>query len=216
MLWDKDYKKSGRIWGENPGVLAIEAVRYLKKNKLDKKNHNILDIGCGYGRDVFYLSYNTSCNILGIDVSKKAIEIAMDTVLKTGKGNIRFQCRDFTSLKEENYDIIFASNVYQILNPPAREALKNTVKETLKPGGLLFLATLSTRDPEHYGKGMQVAGESNSFKDEKYIHFCTREELIKDFGFLNIKELYEQEYNEPRSTGETHHHISWILIGSQS
>ncbi len=214
MSWNKDYEKSGRIWGENPSELAKAAVRYLKKNKPVSESLSLLDIGCGYGRDAFYLSDNLQCNILGIDISEKAIEIAMNAVIKTKKHNIMFQSIDFASLGGDKYDVVFASNVYQILHPHEREAFRDRVKKALMPEGLLFLATLSTRDPEHYGKGRKIEGETNSFKDGKYLHFCTREELIKDFGFLGMKELYEQKYTEPRSTGETHHHVSWILIGS--
>ncbi len=216
MSWNKDYEKSGRIWGENPGELAKAAVRYLKKNKSPSESLNLLDIGCGYGRDAFYLSNNLKCNILGIDVSEKAIEIAMNTVIKTKKHNLVFQSIDFASLGGDKYDIVFASNVYQILHPHEREAFRVAAKKALRPEGLLFLATLSTKDPEHYNKGVQVAGEENSFKDEKYLHFCTGEELMKDFGFLGIKELYEQRYTEPRSNGTIHHHVSWILIGFAS
>jgi len=82
----------------------------------------------------------------------------------------------------------------------------------LKPNGLLFLSTLSTRDPEHSEKGTPISGEINSFVDNVYLHLCERSELEEDFSFLKIEELYEHEYFEPRATGETHHHISWILV----
>ena len=85
--------------------------------------------------------------------------------------------------------------------------------KVIKPNGLLFLSTLSISDPEHYGKGVPVSDEANSFTDKVFLHFCTINDLKKDFEFLNIRELYEQEYYEHRATGETHHHISWILIG---
>jgi len=39
--------------------------------------------------------------------------------------------------------------------------------------------------------------------------------LIEDFSFLKILRLYEWEFFGPRATGETHHHKSWILIGSK-
>ncbi len=214
MSWNRDYEKSGRIWGENPGVLAEAAVGYLKKKMPGTKRFNLLDIGCGYGRDAFYLSDNLNCSVLGIDDAEKAIAIAKDTVLKTNRRNIRFQSIDFASWGGDKYDVVFASNVYQILHTHEREAFNNTVHKVLRPEGLLFLATLSINDPEHYGKGERIAGEENSFKEEKYLHFCTREELVSDFGFLSIQELYEQKYAEPRSNGQTHHHVSWILIGT--
>ena len=100
-----------------------------------------------------------------------------------------------------------------MLRRSEREELRRTVMKVIKPNGLLFLSTLSISDPEHYGKGVPIPKESNSFQDRVYLHFCTREELVEDFAFLSIRELYEHEYYEPRATGETHHHISWILIG---
>jgi hypothetical protein len=103
--------------------------------------------------------------------------------------------------------------LYQLLRDSERKGLRKAVMGALKPNGLLFLSTLSVRDPEHYGKGTPVPEEANSFEDRIYLHFCTREELVGNFAFLNVQELYEHKYHEPHATGEIHHHISWILIG---
>jgi hypothetical protein len=94
-----------------------------------------------------------------------------------------------------------------------RNALRNTIEKRLKPGGMLFLSMLSPSDPEHFGKGKRIENEDNSFQDERFLHFCTREELERDFSFLNIEELFEHEYYESRSNGEVHHHILWLLLG---
>jgi len=47
------------------------------------------------------------------------------------------------------------------------------------------------------------------------VPLCERSKLEEDFSSFKIKELSEHEYFEPRATGETHHHISWILVGEQ-
>ncbi|MBU3966542.1 MAG: class I SAM-dependent methyltransferase [Euryarchaeota archaeon] len=213
MSWDNEYKNFGNVWGERPSELAITAVKYLQKNRSNNMILSILDIGCGYGRDAFYFLDNIRCRILGIDISEKAIDIATNAAFKAQKEDVKIQCCNFTKLKEGKYDIVFISNLYQLLKKNEREELRKTVMRTLKPNGLLFLGTLSERDPEHYGKGTPVPGESNSFQEKVYLHFCTKKELVEDFTFLNIKELYKHEYCEPRVTGEIHHHISWILIG---
>ena len=118
-------------------------------------------------------------------------------------------------IDQSKYDIAFASNLYQILQKKQREELRKKVTDILKPYGLLFMNNLYTNDPEEYGKREACPDEQNSFINNKYLHFCTREELEEDFQFLSIKELYEHEYDEPRARGEMHHHISWILIAEQ-
>ena len=75
--------------------------------------------------------------------------------------------------------------------------------------------TTNINDLEHIGKGTPIQEEPNSYILGTYVHFCTKLELEQDFSFLNIKELYEIEYFEPRSNGVTHHHKSWILIGKR-
>ena len=217
MYWDNTYGNNECVWGECPSELAIATTRYLQKCKLNNRTLSILDIGCGYGRDAFYFLDNLRCRVLGIDISEKAISIALNAILKAqDKKDAKFQCCDFAELKEGKHDIVFTSNFYHLLENNKRTELRKTFKRTLKPKGLLFLSTLSISDPEHYGKGIPVPGESNSFQDTVYIHLCTREELAEDFAFLNIKELYEHEYHEPHTGGKVHHHISWILIGENA
>ena len=215
MFWDDEYKNNKYIWGEGPGELAVAALKYLKQYKPGNELPHILDIGCGYGRDAFYFLKNLNCKILGIDVAEKAIDIAIDAIPETQRENVAFQHCDFVDIEEASYDIIYISNLYHLLKKDEREAIGKTVIKALKTNGLLFLSALSARDPEHYGKGIPVQGEYNSFQDKTYTHLCTGEELSKDFAFLSIKELYEHEYYEPRATGETHHHILWILVGER-
>lgn len=216
MSWNKVYKIHERVWGEGPSELAVVTVEYLRKCKSNKETLNILDIGCGYGRDAFYFLDNLRSRILGVDISERAIDIASNGVQEGQKENVRFQICNFTKLKDGKYDIVFASNLYQLLKKDERKELRKTIMRTLKMNGLLFLSTLSVNDPEHHGKGTPAPSEPNSFQDEAYLHLVTQEELLKDFAFLNIRKLYEHEYYEPRSTGETHHHISWILIGDRT
>lgn len=215
MSWDKEYDSNRFLWGEGPSELGVAIVAYLQEHGPRAQTPEILDIGCGYGRDALHLARSIPCRILGIDLSAKAIEIARSTATENNYKNAEFQCRDFGEIEDRRFDIVFMSNLYQLMNTTERRRLRNTARQVLKPYGPLFLSTLSVSDPEHYGKGTPVPGEPNTFDDGKRIHFCTREELIEDFDFLSGRELYEREYDEPRATGETHHHISWILIGER-
>jgi SAM-dependent methyltransferase len=196
--------------------LAVITVKYLQNHRLNKKFLNIIDIGCGYGRDCLYLARHLNCRVFGIDTSQKAIEILKNSIAEPYTKAIEFKCCNFTDFNQCKYDIVFASNLYQVLQGRQREELGEKIANLLKPEGLLFLNNLSTNDPEEYGKGEPCPDEPHSFINNKYLHFCTREELEEDFRFLSIKELYEREYDEPRAQGKTHHHISWILIAENT
>ncbi|MBM4451138.1 MAG: class I SAM-dependent methyltransferase, partial [Chloroflexi bacterium] len=198
MFWDKVYGDSGQVWGDKPSELAVAAASYLRKQKLDEQPLAVLDIGCGYGRDALYLAANLRCAVLGVDASEKAIEIATRAVPREHKERVKFQKCNFVELDHEKYDIVFASHLYHLLKDDERKRLRRIMGRMLKPDGLLFLSTLSVKDPEHYGKGDPVPGEANSFHDKTYLHFCTKEELIGDFDFLYMKEIYEHEFYESR------------------
>lgn len=222
MHWDNEYKRNKNIWGDSPSELTKTSIEFLEKGRFRKKEKGdwvdtselleALDIGCGYGRDSFYLYENLNCILLGIDKSPEAIRIALSNK-KVGEENINFKCIDFRDFREGSFDISFASNLYQLLKKDERDEFRKTLGTIMKPNGVLFLSTLSVNDPEHSNKGKVCANDPNSYTGNVFLHMCTKEELLDDFSFLKIEELYEHEYFEPRSTGETHHHISWILIG---
>jgi len=213
MTWDDAYRTDQRVWGDKPSELAAFACRHLQGIKSSGKAIAILDVGCGYGRDAIYLANNLNCRVLGIDSSSEAIEMARKGLAADLESHVSFQCCDFRQIAGGKFEMVFASNFYHLLKMEERQALRDTIKKRLKPGGMLFLSMLSPNDPEHFGKGKPVENEDNSFQDETFLHFCTREELERDFSFLSIKELSEHEYYEPRSNGEVHHHILWLLMG---
>jgi 2-polyprenyl-3-methyl-5-hydroxy-6-metoxy-1,4-benzoquinol methylase len=213
MVWDERYKNNNRIWGNGPSELALIAVEYLQKHGLAAKGLDVLDVGCGYGRDAAYISKHLKCSVLGVDNSAEAIRMAQGSYGQ--ESGVAFQCCAWEGMitGEAQYDVIFAASLYHLLERGDRKKFVQVVAKLLKTGGLLFLSTLSPRDPHHYGIGIAVPGEPNSFRAWGYLHFCTRAELLEDFCFMTIRELYEHAYDEPHPGGDTHHHVVWILVG---
>jgi cyclopropane fatty-acyl-phospholipid synthase-like methyltransferase len=212
--WNNTYSKDNKVWGDKPSELALFAGNYLKESEQFKASQDIflLDLGCGYGRDAIFLAqYLLSCHILGLDNSEKAIEMARESIPKELEKRIELLCYDFSHVIDK-YDVIVVSNLYHFLKPDERIKLRETIKRCLKKNGLLFLSTSSVRDPQHFGLGTPVENEPNTFQDERYIYFCTRQDMEKEFDFVNISALFERDFREERTTG-AHHHISWILMG---
>ncbi len=192
---------------------AIEAFNFLKKKLSLSEQLSFLEIGCGDGCDIAFLSSNfENLLIYGIDISLKAIEKAIQ--LNSGKQEVKFECKDWKDLDDTQYDIIFISGVYHFFNLPERKAFIVKIKKILKPGGYFFLSTLSSNDKQYYGKGVSVKNDHNSFQSEYFIHFCSEDEIRQDFNFLKILKLFE--YFHKNYSKDTEFHTMWLLIGQKS
>ncbi len=216
--WERKYRTGGELWGEEPSVLAVSAIRFLQGLPGNRVPRRLVDIGCGYARDLVALSRNLPwITVLGVDSSMSATEAASRRCREAGLIPAGIRCADFRDLRGERADLVYCSNLYHLLRGPEREEFLSVVRGVLNPGGYLFLSTLSPGDPEHAGEGEAVSRDPGSYvfpQEDLWLHFASREELSQNFGFLKIISLSEIEYTEHR-TGGDHHHISWILIGQK-
>lgn len=186
------------------------ALSFLQKKLIKSNQFTFLDIGCGDGRDIDFISSNLDNLIIrGIDISLKAIENAIE--LNSNKDNVTFECMDWKDLDDTQYDIIYISGVYHFFNMVDKNTFIFKIKKILKSHGFFFLNTLSSNDKQYYGKGVSVKNELNSFQSEFFIHFCSEDELREDFKFLKIVDLFE--YFHKNYSKDTEYHTMWILIG---
>lgn len=220
--WDRRYAADERMWGHGPSELARLAVARLRASATP--DLTILDIGCGYGRDTRYLSTELGCGAVGLDPSPAAIEAARKehaSAFRRSRGErlkAEYVVGDLERLRREAdhaglYDVAFTCNVYHLLGPIGRREFAAALAAVTRPGGLLFLSTMSPRDAQHYAVGEPVSGEERSWVDKVYLHFCTAEELMRDFAAFTVLDLDERSYDEPQTSGPPHHHTSWFLEG---
>ncbi len=212
MNWDEKYRIRNRIWGDEPSELAAIAVEYLQGRGLDPDSASVVDLGCGYGRDVEYVRRRLGCRALGIDSSLTAIEMARETA--GDGGGVDYVCCDFGETSDVRHDAVLASNLYHLLGAEDRKRLSRAVYDLLKPGGTLFLSALSERDPHHFGEGGDRA-QSSGGANRPDVTVSTEAELRQVFDLLEISDLYEHEYREPHAAGKEHHHISWVLVAER-
>ena len=71
MQCEKLYQKysGGRHWENHPTTYASDFTSFLKKNRF---SGNLVDIGCGTGRDVNFFNTN-GITATGVDISPKEI-----------------------------------------------------------------------------------------------------------------------------------------------
>ena len=211
QIYRNEYYEQSQLWGgtiKEPEKERLNAT--LSMIPTDVKT--ILDIGCGDGGDIDFLSSNFDNLVVhGIDVSLKAIENAIQ--LNSNKNNISFECKNWKDLDDAQYDIIYISNVYHFFNLTDREAFIFKIQNILKQNGLFILSTLSSNDKQYFGKGAPVKNDPNSFQGQYFIHFCSENELREDFKFLKITDLFE--YFQKNYAKDIEYHTMWLLIGEK-
>ena len=102
---------------------------------INKPNPNVLEIGCGDGRDAAEIIKLTN-NYLGIDISKSMIELAKKAVPQA-----KFQVNDFETMKfEKGLDIIFAFAALLHTDPKNFKNILDKIYESLNPGGIFYIS----------------------------------------------------------------------------
>ena len=151
-------------------------IKYFKA-KLPKNNSIILDIGCGGGQFVKYLSEeNDSYTIYGIDHSQEMIKLSHNVNQSSiEKGNVAFFKSSVTeiSLETNTIDLITAFETIQFW-PDIEKSLKE-VNRLLKTGGEFIIIN---RYPPEGSKWWEMA----TFKSDKAY-----EDVLTKSGFHDIK-----------------------------
>jgi|LakMenE18May11ns_1017448.scaffolds.fasta_scaffold9813002_2 SAM-dependent methyltransferase len=147
---------------------------------IDKLNgDNILDIGCGSGRDTEYF-VNKGLDVVGIDLSDRFIEISKSKV-----PNVKFIKMDMRNMdfSLDSFDGIWS--MASLLHIPKIE-IKDTIikfREVLKTNGIVYISV-------KLGVGERFVKKDRYKGLEKFFAFYTESEisdLLEKCGFEIIK-----------------------------
>ena len=141
MQWKrqwKEYKKTMPHWAKSfkPSVLAKDFIKTLNKNKIT--SGKILEIGCGVGRDAFFIS-EQGFDVTGVDIAPEAIAFSKQRRRGENKNvRVKFLVADAEKLPFKNnyFDGAYSIGVFHSTN------LKKSLKElarVLKKNGLAII-----------------------------------------------------------------------------
>ena len=134
------------IWDETTKN-ASEAI--LNTNKLlmnlgeIKKEHKVLDAGCGIGGSAIYLAKNIGCTVQGITLSKKQSETANRLAQKNKLDHlVTFSQANYleTGFDDNAFDIVWAIESFG--SSPDKSLFFKEMKRILKPGGRILFADM--------------------------------------------------------------------------
>jgi len=143
-------------------------VKIIKQNNVNLSKKHVFEIGCGSGRNLYYIKKNwKNCKISGNDLVKGS---CFKYARKSIRGTIDFyekSTQDMVKEKISNVDIVIASDHLMHLDKPDVQEILNALSNNWKPKFILVKDTTV---------------EQNKFPN-KYIH---------DFSSLdqNYKKIY--------------------------
>ncbi len=145
--WENEYQDSKLVTkNSEPQNDTLRFFKYLKKEaKLELENLNILDLGCGTGRNSNYLA-NLGNKAVGLEISETALKIAKSRARELGiEKNVKYLNLSIGAkypLEDNFFDIALDVTSSNSLNEKEREIYLQEVSRVLKTGGYFFVRGL--------------------------------------------------------------------------
>ena len=152
--------------------------------KLVTQNSKILDVGCGNGELMKYITENISKDIRGIELSKSNVQKCVEKGLTVIEGNAE---KDLKQFPDGSFDFVILSQTLQAFLDP-----ENVLNELLRIGKK---AIVSIPNFGHWKvrlhlllKGTMPVTENlpNEWYNTPNLHMCTIKDLFKFCDEKNI------------------------------
>lgn len=190
-FWDSEYKEGGHLaLSTEESEDLVKFTRFLER-EFGRKYLNpiasVLDLGCGNGRNLMYLSRTFGVRGFGCDISSQAIsqarKVSEGLPLTYGVQSIS----DPIPLPDSSQTIVLDMMTSHFLNAAERAQLMGEIKRVLKPGGWLFLKTFLLDEDNHAARLLREnpADEPGSYIHPKIgvaEHVFTEEEIMEMLG----------------------------------
>lgn len=179
----------------------VELVPLLRK----RGARRVLDLGCGAGRHVVYLTQK-GFDIYGMDLSSVGLERTRQWLNRSG-GTATLAKWDMTVFPYPYEDGFFDTvlSLYVLYHTTLANICRaiGEIERTLRPGGLVLLILQSTQSP-HCGRGEKI--EPNTFIRETggdrgvphhYSDEAELRELLSRFDNLELRHVATAEGEHP-------------------
>ncbi|MGC1120742.1 MAG: class I SAM-dependent methyltransferase [Candidatus Methanofastidiosia archaeon] len=188
-----------------PIRLVKNVVAEMKKRGMS----DVLEIGCGKGRNCLYLA-GEGLNVTGVDSDYKTL-LSFQELLREEGLSAAIACADMSALPfvRECFDLIMFIHVLTFVKEYARQQTLEEAKRVLREGGIMVLVERSQRDPL-YQEGVQVEKDTYRCRGMTH-HFFPKEELESLLSPLKIAVLRESRIIDTVH-GNPHVHGIWFCI----
>jgi len=178
-LYDKRYNKKGYYWGKEPSTLAARILEIIKPSSDFRPN--LLDLGCGEGRDTVYFALN-GFNTTGLDLSAVGLEKARQYALESG-ADAKFILADVMDYKPgHKYDVIFSTGTLHFIPQESRQTYFDHYKSHTTSDGINVISVLVDKpflppapDMDSDEDKLFISGELLNYYRDWEIIYCEEE-----------------------------------------
>lgn len=223
-VWEDEYKNPKLIRLDNaPTKAVVRFSKFLRKERgFSLSNINILDLGCGIGKNSLFLAdFDREINkAMGFDVSSTALEHARRIAGEMGIKNADFQKQSIGTawqVDSSTIDIILDVTSSNSLSEKEREVYLSEIQRVLKPGGYLFVRALC-KDGDANAKSLL---KSNPGKEkDTYImpefglieRVFSREDLLATYAPVGEMLYLDKETHYSKFKGRIYKRNFWVGV----
>lgn len=190
---DKEYWTNYYKYNSKPTSASTFAEFILPKLE---RNKNLIELGCGNGRDSVYFSQK-GLNVIAID----QVQCEIDFLNENYKNDkLYFLSDDFTNLKNTSYDLIKNTNfdyiysrfTFHSINEEKEDRTLDWIENKLDKNGIFLLEARSIKDPM-FKQGENLS-ETENFTTH-YRRYMNLNKIIEKLESRNFKIEYKIEDN---------------------
>ena len=173
--WELNFSNKPEMFGLEPSVSAIKALKIFKENKIN----NIIELGAGLGRDSIFFAKN-NIKTKALDYSDSGIKIINNKIEKNNLSNVistkLFDVRKKLPFKDNSIEGCYSHMLYcMALTTNDLKKLNNEIKRILKPGGINIYTVRHTNDGD-FKNGIHL-GEDLYENDGFIVHYFSKEKV---------------------------------------
>lgn len=158
------------------------------------ENKNMIELGCGNGRDSIYFAQN-NINVIAVDQIQEEIDYLNEN---HGESNLKFIVDDFTNLSKTesdvirsmDFDYVYSRFTFHSINEKKENRTLDWIECNLTKGGYFFLEARSLNDAM-FKRGVALS-ENENFTDH-YRRYLDLKTITEKLESRNFKIIHKSE-----------------------